>query len=80
MMTALILVAVFALTKLVRPDPWFDPIASCFGMILQYNDWRQSRPTHGLSTGAWQNRRDIEARLALGAKDGKQGAQFPGPR
>ena len=25
MMTALILVTVFAMTKQVRPDPWFDP-------------------------------------------------------
>lgn len=78
MMTASILVTVFALTKQVRPDPRFDPryAIRMLGVSLDL---------HSLSTGAWQNRRGIEARLALGAwrlapTDGKQCVQFSGPR
>ena len=69
MMTASILVTVFALTKQVRPDPWFDPryAVRMLGMILGNIMTGVSLDLHGLSTGAWQNRRGIEARLALGA-------------
>ena len=73
MMTASILVTVFVLTKQVRPDPWFDPryAIRMLGMILGNTMTGVSLDLHGLSTGAWQNRRSIEARLALGANKGK---------
>ena len=69
MITASILVTVFALTKQGRPDPWFDPRCAIrmFGMILGNTITGVSLDLHGLSTGAWQNRRGIKARLALGA-------------
>ncbi|MBG03781.1 MAG: iron export ABC transporter permease subunit FetB [Rhodospirillaceae bacterium] len=69
MMTASILVTVFALTTQVRPDPWFDPryAIPMLGMILGNTMTGVSLGLHSLSTGAWQNRRGIEARLALGA-------------
>ena len=69
MMTALILVAVFTLTKHVRLDPWFNPryAIRMIGMILGNTMTGVSLDLHGLPTGAWQNRRSIEARLALGA-------------
>ena len=69
MMTALILVAVFTLTKHVRLDPWFNPryAIRMIGMILGNTMTGVSLDLHGLPTGAWRNRRSIEARLALGA-------------
>ena len=68
-MTASILVTVFALTKQVRPDPWFDPryVIRMLGMILGNTMTGVSLDLDGLSTDAWQNRRSIKARLALGA-------------
>lgn len=69
MMTSLILVAIFTLTKHVRLDPWFNPryAIRMIGMILGNTMTGVSLDLHGLPTGAWQNRRSIEARLALGA-------------
>ena len=69
MMTALILVAIFTLTKHVRLDPWFNPRYAVrkIGMILGNTMTGVSLDLHGLPTGAWQNRRSIKARLALGA-------------
>ncbi len=69
MITASILVTVFALTKQVQPDPWFDPryTIRMLGMLLGNTMTGASLDLHGLPTGAWQNRRGIEARLALGA-------------
>ena len=68
-MTASILVTVFALTKQVRPDPWFDPryAIRMLGMILGNTmtgvslDLMACRQTHGRTDAS------IEARLALGA-------------
>ena len=70
MMTASILVTVFALTKQVRPDPWFDAryAIRMLGMILGNTMMGVSLDLHSPSTDAWQNRHGIEARLVLGAK------------
>jgi len=69
MMSASILVTVFALTTQVRPDPWFDPryAIPMLGMILGNTMTGVSLGLHALSTGAWRERRSIEAQLALGA-------------
>lgn len=69
MMTSSILVTVFALTTQVQPDPWFDPryAIPMLGMILGNTMTAVSLGLHALSTGAWRERRSIEAQLALGA-------------
>ena len=73
MMTALILVAVFTLTKHVRLDLWFNPryAIRMIGMILGNTMTGVSLDLHGLPTGAWQNRRSIEDASRLAPTDGK---------
>jgi putative ABC transport system permease protein len=69
MLTASALVTVFALTTQVRPDPWFDPryAIPMLGMILGNTMTGVSLGLNALSSGAWTERRGIEAQLALGA-------------
>lgn len=69
MLTASILVTIFALTTQVRPDPWFDPryAIPMLGMILGNTMTGVSLGLQGLSSSAWNERKEIEAQLSLGA-------------
>ncbi|MGB0554578.1 MAG: ABC transporter permease [Alphaproteobacteria bacterium] len=69
MLTSSVLVTVFALTTQIRPDPWFDSryAISILGMIHGNTMTGVSIGLQGLSSGAWTERRGIEAQLALGA-------------
>ena len=69
MMTAGVMVTVFALTTQIEPDPWWQPrfALPLFGMILGNTMTGVSLGLDGLSTAFWRERGAIEAQLLLGA-------------
>ncbi len=69
MLVAAGLVTVFALTALVRPEPWYDPryALPLLGMILGNAMTGISLGLNTLFTTAARERTSIEARLCLGA-------------
>lgn len=68
-LTAALLVTVFALTTQVRPDPWYDPryAIPILGMILGNTMTGVGLGLHTLTAAAHRERIAIEAQLALGA-------------
>jgi putative ABC transport system permease protein len=68
-LTAALLVAIFALTTQIRPDPWYDPryAIPVLGMILGNTMTGVGLGLHTLTSAAHRERVAIEARLALGA-------------
>ena len=68
MMTAGVIVTVFALTIPIEPDPWWSPrfALPLFGMILGNTMTGVSLGLDGLSTAFWRERGAIEAQLLLG--------------
>ena len=69
MLTAAVLVTVFALTTALRPDPWYDPryAIPLLGMVLGNTMTGVSLGLNGLVTGVVSRRAAVEARLMLGA-------------
>jgi len=68
MMLAALLVTVLALTTALKPDPWYDPryALPLLGMILGNTMTGVSLGLNSLTTGLYQRRAAVEARLMLG--------------
>lgn len=61
-------ITTFALTTVVQPEPWYTPqyAIPLLGMILGNSMNAVALAVNNITTSAWQQRHEIEARLMLG--------------